>query len=151
MAVLSLICGLVGCKESQKSEKHALAQVTAVSISCGHMDRSYGYSFWAHKEDAGWMLDAECFTNHYEVETVFQNRELDSGDVEALFAVLEQCESVAYVENASKKTERSYSTTDETVYSFCLNFSDGKQYVVSHRQNSLEELFYRLAEKYNKA
>lgn len=151
MAVLSLICGLSGCKEAREPEKHTLAQITAVSISCGHMDRSYGYSFWAHKEDAGWLLDAECFTNHYEVETVFQNRALDGEDVEALFADLEQSESIAYVENASKKTERSHSATDETVYSFCLTFSDGKQYVVSHRQNSLEELFYRLAEKYQKA
>lgn len=151
MVALSLICGLFGCQKAPKPAKHELSEITAVSISCGHMDRSYGYSFGAHKEENGWFLNAECFTHNHEVETVLENRELNGEDAETILEILKQNESIAYVENYKKSKILPFHVVDETTYSFCLTFSDGNQYVTCDRQDDLEDFFYRLAEKYNEA
>lgn len=149
MAALYLICGLFGCQNAPKPAKHELSEITAVSISSGHMDRNYGYSFWAHKKENGWFLNAECFTHNYEAETVLENRELDGEDAETLLEILKQSESIAYVENYKKSKNATVQVADETIYSFCLTFSDGNQYVTCDRQNDLEKFFYHLAEKYD--
>ncbi len=148
MTLLGFSCGLFGCKNEQKLENHTLSEITAVSISCGHMDRSYGYSFWVHKDGNLWFFDAECFTDNYEAETTFENRELDDEDSKKLLEILEQNESIAYAENYSAKSNNTRAA-DEAAYSFCLTFSDGKQCVAYDRQNDLEEFFYPLAEKYS--
>lgn len=150
MAGLCLSFGLIGCHKASRAAKHELSEIISVSISCGHMNRSYGYSFWARKED-GWSLDAECFTHNYEVETVFENSEMSGEDVEALFEILEQSESIAYAENYQEKKKLPVQVKDETMYSLCLIFSDGNQYATCDRQNDLENFFYRLAEKYDEA
>lgn len=149
MAVLSIICGLFGCQKAPKPAEHKLDEITSVSISCGHMDRSNGYSFWAHKEENGWFLDAECFTHNYETETVFENYEIVGEDIDTLLEILNQSNSIAYVENYKKPKKLSFQVSDETIYSFCLAFSDGNQYVTCDVQSDLEEYFYRLAEKYD--
>lgn len=145
--LLSLIVGLLGCQKVPKTAKHELSEITTISISCGHMDRSYGYYFWAHKEENAWFFDAECFTHNFEAETVLENCELNDEDAEALFEILEQSESIVYVENYRKPKKLPIQVSDETTYSFCLTFSDGNQYVTYGRQNDLEEFFYRLAKK----
>lgn len=151
MAAISLICGLFGCQKAPQPAKHELSEITAVSISCGNMDRSHSYSFWAHKEDNGWLLDAECFTHTFETETKLENRELSGEDAEELLEILEQNESIAYAENYKEPKKFSAEVADETSYCFCLNFSDGNQYVTYDRQKDLETFFYRLAEKYDEA
>lgn len=148
MSVLSLACGLLGCQKEPEPAKHELSQITSVSISCGNMDRRYSYSFWAHKEENGWFLDAECFTYNYETETLFNSCELDSEDEKTLLEILEENESIAYVENYTKPKKSAAHFVDETTYGFCLNFSDGSQYVTFDRQKDLEKFFYRLAEKH---
>lgn len=148
MSVLSLICGLFGCQKASKPAKHELSEIKSVSISCGHMDRSYGYSFQIYKEENGWLLNAECFTHNYETETVLEKCELSGEDAKALLEILERNESIAYAENYSKPKKRSVRIADETTYGFCLTFSDGNFYATYDRQSDLEEFFYRLAEKY---
>lgn len=148
MAAFSLICGLFGCGKAPSPAKRTLSEITAVSIFCGNMDRSHGYSFWAHKEESGWLLDAECFTHHCETETTFKNRELNGEDAETLLEILKRNESIAYVENYKQPKKFTFQVADEETYGFCLTFSDGSQYATSNRQSDLEEFFYRLAEKY---
>lgn len=149
MAVLSLIYGLVRGSNAPKTAKHELFEVTSVAISCGHMDRSYSYSFWANKEENRWWLNAECFTYDYEVETKLEKCELANEDAETLLEILEQNESIAYIENERKSKKYSNQAADDTAYSFCLTFSDGDQYVSDGRQSDLEKFFYCLAEKYD--
>lgn len=151
MALFSLTCGLFGCQRSPEPAKHELSEIMSVSISYGNMDRSYGYSFRAHREENGWFFNAECFTHNYEVETVFEDRELDCEDAEALLEIMEQNESIAHVENYKAPKKLFFQVADEETYCFCLNFSDGSQYVTYDRQNDLETFFYRLAEKYDEA
>ena len=149
MAIFSLLCGAFGCRKAPDTAEHQISALTAVSVSCGQMDRSCGYSFTAHKEATGWAFDAECFTDHCEAETAFENRKLDSDDSEALLAMLEQNQSIAYAEHYRKPKKLFSVVKDDTSYCFCLTFSDGKQYLTYDRQSSLEEFFYRLAEKYD--
>lgn len=150
MAALSLICGLFGCKKASKRAEHELSEITSVSISCGHMDRRCGYSFQMLKKENGWLLNAECFTNNHETETAIENRELDDDDAKALLEILKRNESIAYAENYKKPKKRFVQVADETTYGFCLTFSDGSFYATYDRQSDLEQLFYRLAEKYGK-
>lgn len=148
MALLSLTCGLFGCRKAPQAAKHTLSDITAVSISCGHMDRSCCYSFCARKEADVWLLDAECFTQSREAETAFKGRELSGEETDTLLALLEQGDSIAYAESYKKPRRFRARTADETKYGFCLSFSDGNQFTVPERQGALEEFFYRLAEKY---
>lgn len=148
MGILAALAGLFGCSKAPKPAQHELSEIRAVSISCGHMDRSYGYFFWIHPEQDKWLFDAECFTHGHEDETMFENREVSGKDMDALFEILERCDSIAYAENYKKpKKLPIFEVMDETTYSFCLTFSDGTQYVTCDRQKELEEFFYRLAEQ----
>lgn len=149
MSLLSLVCVLSGCQKSPEAAQHNLSEITSISISCGHTDRSYGYSFSAHKKESKWFFDAECFTQNHETETSFKNSELNADDIKALLEILEQNKSIAYVENYKKPKTASVHIADEDTYIFCLTFSDKKQYVTYGMQSDLEKSFYRLAEKYS--
>ena len=110
------------------------------------MDRRYGYSFWIRAQEGAWLFDAECFTHDREIETVFEKREVSSEDVDTLFAILEQSDSITYAENYKKPKASPFMIMDETTYSFCLTFSDGNQCVTYDAQKELEDFFYCLAE-----
>lgn len=146
---LSLFFGLSGCKKTAESAKHTLSDITALSISSGNADRRYGYSFWVHKEEQDWLLNVACFLPEQETEIILENYELSNQDIEAIFDILEQNESIAYVENYKQPKKSLFSVMDETTYGFCLTFSDGAQYLSYERQNDLEGFFYRLAKRYH--
>ena len=149
LGLIALFAGLFGCQKTPKPAQHIISEISAVSLSCGHMDHSYGYFFWVHQEQDKWLFNTECFTHDHEVETAFENREVSSEDMDALFDILERSDSITYAENYKKpKKIPFFEVLDETTYGFCLTFSDGSQYVTLDCQKELEEYFYRLAEKY---
>ena len=80
---------------------------------------------------------------------MFENREVRSNDVDALFEILEQSNSIAYVENYKKPKKLPFEVLDETTYGFCLTFPDKSRCVTNDRKKELEEYFYRLAEQSN--
>lgn len=145
MRLVAMLAGLFGCRKEPKPASHTIEEISAVSISCSHMDHSYGYSFWLRREENRWLFDASCFTHDYEEETVFENREADAGNIAALLGILDQRDSIAYAENYKKPRRSPFFVLDETTYVFCLTFSDGSRYVTYDPQNELEEFFYRLA------
>ncbi|MBP3305090.1 MAG: hypothetical protein J6L24_03880 [Oscillospiraceae bacterium] len=145
MGLPAVLAGLFG--KAPGPVRHELSETKGISISCCHMDRSFGYSFWIRREGDAWLFDAECFTHDHEVETVFENREVADGDRKALFAILERCGSISYAEHDRKPKKSPFQILDETTYCFCLTFSDGSRYVTRDRQKELEAFFYRLAEQ----
>lgn len=151
MSILFLILSLFGCQKAALPAKHELSEITAVSISCANIDRSYSYSFFVHKEENIWLFDAKCFTHNYETETVLNGYELGGNDAKILLEILEQNGSIAYVENYKKPKNLPVQVADDTTYAFCLTFLDKKQYVTYDRQSDLEEFFYDLAKKYDEA
>lgn len=149
LGLLAVFTGLFGCNKGPKPTQHDLSEISAVSISCGHMDRSYGYAFRIHRDQDKWLFNAECFTHDHEVETVFENRDINGEEVDAMFEILKKNDSITYAENYKKPKDSPFVILDETTYGFCLTFSDGKQAVTIDRQRELEEFFYRIAEEYN--
>ena len=149
MGILTVLSGLFGCTKAPKPAQHTISEISDVSISCGHMDRSYGYFFWVHREQDKWLFNAECFTHDHEVETVFENREVSGQNMDALFEILEHSDSITYAENYKKPKAPLFEALDDTTYTFCLTFSDGSRYTTCDRQKELEEFFYLLAEHSN--
>lgn len=147
---LSLFFGLSGCKRTAVPVNHTLSDIKALSISSGNADRRYGYSFWVHKEEHDWFLNVSCFLPEQETETTFENYELSNQDIEAIFDILEQNESISYVENYKQPQKTLFSVMDEITYGFCLTFSDGTQSLSHDRQYDLEGFFYRLVENITK-
>lgn len=147
MGLLTMLAGLFGCHKAPKPTQHDLSEITAVSISCGHMDRRYGYFFWIRQEGDAWLFDAQCFTHDHEKETALEECAVDDGSISALFAILQRNDLIAYAENYQKPPKPPFEVMDETTYSFCLTFSDESQYMTYDRQNELEDFFYRLAEQ----
>ncbi len=146
VGLLATLAGLFGCTKTPKPPKHKISDISSVSISCSHMDRCYGYYFWVRRDGDVWLFDATCFTNDHEVETVFENREVSSEDIDELSKILERNGSISYAENYKKPKKLPFEVMDETIYTFCLAFSDGSKYNTNDPQKELEQFFYRLAE-----
>ncbi len=146
MGILAALAGLFGCSKSPKPAQYTISEISAVSIACAHMDYSYGYYFQIHREQEKWLFDARCFVDDHHKEVAFENRDVSNEDMETLFELLERNDSIAYAENYKKPKKLTLEVMDETTYSFCLTFSDGRQYMTCDWQKELEEFFYRLAE-----
>lgn len=146
MSVL-LFTGVMGCGRASSSAAHEVSEIVSVSISCGNMDIRYGYAFFAERAKNGWLLDAECFTEGFEVETKLVDKELGVEDVEELLSIIESNGLIGRAENY-RKAKRS-PAADAAAYGFAMRFSDDTQYVMYEEQRELTEFFYRAAEKYN--
>lgn len=146
MCLLSALAGLFGCS---KAQRHEVSQIVSVSISCGHMDRRYSYSFFLRKENGQWLFDADCFTDDFETPTVFENKAVGSDDITELFDIIEKNETVKFAETY-KKPKKIFEVLDETMYGLCLTFDDGSRYnadSIGSAMQELESFFYRLAEE----
>ncbi len=63
MGILTCVLPIFGC--TQKPVKPD-SELTSISISQSHMDRTYCYHFWARLENNSYLLDAECLIVDYE-------------------------------------------------------------------------------------
>ncbi|MDD6022391.1 MAG: hypothetical protein ACI4GA_06395 [Acutalibacteraceae bacterium] len=147
LGILAVVSGLFGCNKEPKPARHSISDISAVSISCGHMDFNYSYSFLIHREKGKWLFDADCFTADREVKTAFENREVSSRDIDALFEILRSGDKISYAENYKKPKKPPFEVMDETVYGFCLKFSDGSIFSTNDAQPELEDFFLNLAER----
>ncbi len=129
---------------------HDISDIITVSMYCGHMDRSYSYAFSLTKDKEKWLFEAECFIKDHQVETAFSDRPVSDEDIKELFEILESNETIAYAETYKKPKKLPFEVMDETIYGFCLIFSDGSRYDTDSAGSAINELevfFYRLAEK----
>lgn len=147
MALLSLFSGLFGCR-GQTPPKHTAAELTGASISCGHMNRLFGYSFWVRKDGSSLLFDADCYTHEREVQTVLESVEITESEFEELLTVITDNQLIQYAENCKQPSKSPIMAMDETTYAFSLSFADGESYLTKDRQEELENYFYTLAEKY---
>lgn len=147
VALLSFISGIFGCRGT-KDPQHTTAEISGASISCGHMDRSFGYSFWVRADGDSLLLDADCYTHEREVETVLEAVEISESEFEELLKIVEDDGLIQYAENYKEPAKSPIIVMDETTYGFCLTFTDGKSFLTRDRQEKFESYFYTLAEKY---
>lgn len=149
--ILSFITGtLLGCKRRESMSQYTVDDIASASTSYGCMDRSLSYSFYIHRSNGGWLLDAECFVGGNEREVVLTDHPLAHNDTDELLAVLERTNAILNVENI-KSAKHNVRAADGDSYVFCIAFADGKLYTTYKRQTELESLCYRLAKEYSEA
>lgn len=122
-----------GCSAATKRRvPHGIpvSDICEVSVTCGHMNRCYGYCFRIRRENGAWLFDAECFTHNREEETVFEDRAVNGGDIEELPGILERNDSIVYAENYKKPIKLPLRVLDDTSYNFSPTFSEGNRTVV---------------------
>lgn len=144
VCLLSVLAGLFGCG---KAQHHEVSQLVSVSISCCHMDRRFGYSFFLRKENGVWLFDADCFTDDFETQTVFEDKTVGDDKITELFDIIEKNETVKFAETY-KEPKKLFEALDESTYSLCLTFDDGSKYntdSIGSAMQELERYFYTLA------
>lgn len=141
MGLFTVLAGLFGCNKAPGSARHTVSDICEVSVSCGHMNRCYGYCFRIRRENGVWLFDAECFTHDREAETVFEDRAVNGGDIEELLGILERNDSIAYAENYKKPIKLPFQVLDDTSYNFSLVFSDGSRYTAAPCKRRLRNSF----------
>lgn len=146
LALLSFISGLFGCKG--KTPRHSAKDIRGVSVSCGHMNRSFGYSFWVRTDSKSVLFDADCFTQNKEIPTVLEAVEISESEFDELMKIIEEKQLIKYAENYKKPPKSPFMVLDDTTYAFNLTFTDGENILTNDRQEELENFFCALAEKY---
>lgn len=121
----------------------SVSDLTAISISCGHADRTCAYSFAMIKDADGWYLDAELF------ERSISQSPIDPESADMILAIIEE---EGIMREANERKERKgrkklFYILDESVYLLALTFSDSEIRSISKRQGELESAFYRLVEE----
>ncbi|MGN0113732.1 MAG: hypothetical protein ACI396_00220 [Acutalibacteraceae bacterium] len=151
VSFLAILSNLFGCAKSPDNAKHHKpSDLTVISMSCCHMDFSYGYMFTLSKESGSWCFSAQCFTNDHEQQTEFENQTVSDEDIAEMLEIIKQNGTIEYAQNFKKTIKLPFEVLDQTSYSLYIKFSDGIAYNVdstSRPDGALESYFYRLAEK----
>ncbi len=121
-------CGAVRLQQSAWAlDGIPVSDICEVSVTCGHMNRCYGYCFRIRRKNGAWLFDAECFAHNREEETVFEDRAVNGGDIEELPGILERNDGIAYSENYKKPIKIPFRVLDDTSYNFSPTFSEGNR------------------------
>lgn len=138
------LAGLFGCKSKPE---YTADDIETLSISCGHMDLSQGYSFGISLKDGSWIFYADCFAADGETPIKLE-APLKKEDAEKLLAEVEKSNFIASLQGY-KKPALKPRVADETVYSSLISFSDGNKLsapILASRD--VENSFYALAMEY---
>lgn len=161
LGLMTVLAGLLGCTAKPRDAEpvHDVSEVCAVSIGCGHMDYSFCYNFMLKRSageagqagaDSGWYFEGGCFLRDEYERTDFEPTPVSSESAAKLLDIIEANNTIAYAENYKAPKKLKVFALDETTYSFCIEFSDGQQYIISEmvpEQHELEEYFYDLGKE----
>lgn len=161
LGLMTVLAGLLGCTAKPRDAEpvHDVSEVCAVYIGCGHMDYSFCYNFMLKRSveeagqagaDSGWYFEGGCFLRDEYERTDFEPTPVSSESAAKLLDIIEANNTIAYAENYKTPKKLKVFALDETTYSFCIEFSDGQQYIISEmipEQNELEEYFYDLGKE----
>lgn len=149
MAILSCALSLFGC--TQKPVKPD-RELTSISISQTHMDRTYCYHFWARLENDSYLLDAECLIVDYEnndyKEINFTDAEITEQEFKRFAEIDSKYDFYSHIKAGRKKDI--FFACDETITNFFVKYGDEGIDVETNGEcfNAVNELFFQLAEKY---
>lgn len=161
LSLMVVLAGLFGCTAKPRDGEplHDISEVCMVYIGCGHMDYSCCYNFTLKRSteeaieagaDSGWYFEGGCFLRDEEERTDFEPTPVSSDSVAKLLDIIEENNTIAYAENYKAPRKPKIFALDETTYSFCIEFSDGQQYVICEmvpEQHEFEEYFYDLGKE----
>lgn len=146
MALLSILCGLLGCR---KEPEYTVDDIQSISVSCGHMDYSHSYSFYLRKVKNSWILDAEFAVDTEQPRTEYEECPVLEKDVKKLLSVVQEQQVIDKLHHY-KKPSIKVQVADETTYYTYILFASGEQLAAAtHISDDLVTCFYHIAEKYS--
>lgn len=145
---MNLMSFVLGLFKRKKSPDYTADDVRSASLSCGHMDYSFCYSFFLRKKDNIWLLDADYAENTEAARTEYEDRKTDDTDVEKLLCIIRDNDLIKKMQ-LYRKPKKRIVIQDETTYTTGLCFTDGKTLCVPTLiSKDFETEFRHLAEKY---
>lgn len=150
LSFLSVLCGLFGCGSAPK---YSAEDITAISITCGHMDYSHSYSFYLRSEDLqtdgqNWLLDADFAVDSESPHTEYERCSVAAADVRELLNIVREQELIEKLRRW-KEPKLKLSVSDETTFYSSILFADGTQLGAPiSLSDDVTEYFYRIAKKY---
>ena len=167
LVLVTVLSGLLGCTAKPRDAEpvHDVSEVCMIYIGCGHMDYSCCYNFMLKRSteeaveagqvgeagaDSGWYFEGGCFLRDEEERTDFEPTPVSSESAAKLLNIIRANNTIPYAENYKAPKKLKIFALDETTYSFCIEFSDGQQYIISEmlpEQNELEKYFYDLGKE----
>lgn len=151
MSILFVTMSLFGCdKNSVKPDR----ELTSVSISQNHMDRTFCYSFGVRKENGLYLFDAECilvdYDNNEYSEVNFTDKEITKEEFEE-FADLDKKYDFISLKRPKKEKKSKIFALDETTAYFTVRYGEDAFSLFPNGEcySEVSENFFALAEKYN--
>ena len=151
MGILTCVLSLFGCTKNPKKPDNEL---TSISISQNHMDRTYCYSFGAYKKNDTYTLNARCMIekgdNDYE-DVELENISITKEEFKQ-FEELDKKYDFFSLRKPNKIEKNIFFVVDETITNFSVSYGDESfsLYTSGDCYNEVHNCFIALAEKYNK-
>lgn len=152
MSILFTTMSLFGCKKNPVKPDRKL---TSVSIFQNHMDSTSCYSFGIRKENDSYLFDAECilvdYDNNKYSEVNFTDKEITKEEFEK-FAGLDKKYDFISLKRPKKKKKNKFFVLDETITHFTVRYGEDAFSLYPNGEcfEAVNELFFQIAEKYNK-
>lgn len=149
MLILSCALSLFGCTQKPARPE---GELTSISISQSHMDRTYCYHFWARLENDSYLLDAECLIVDYDnndcKEINFTDAEITEEEFKRFAEIDSKYDFYSHIKAERKKSI--FFACDETITNFTVSYGDEGIAVETNGEcyEAVNELFFQLAEKY---
>lgn len=150
MAIISCVLSLFGCTQNPVKPDREL---TSISISQSHMDRTYCYSFGAYKKNDTYTLNARCMLekgdNDYE-DVELENISITKEEFKQ-FEELDKKYDFFSLRKPNKIEKNIFFVVDETITNFSVSYGDESfsLYTSGDCYNEVHDCFVALAEKYN--
>lgn len=142
-AILTFISGSLGCG---KVPEYTADDIQSVSVSCGHMDYSFSYSFYLRKNENEWLLDAEFSKDAEQPRIKYEERQIAEEDVKELLDIAADRKVIEKIRRY-KKPKINVMVSDETTYFTSILFADGERLgAAALISKEMEDCFYRLAD-----
>ncbi|MCI6617150.1 hypothetical protein [Ruminococcus sp.] len=150
MGIVSCVLSLFGCNRNPIKPE---GELTSVSISQSHMDRTDCYSFGAYKKNDTYNLNARCMIekgdNDYE-DVELENISITKEEFKQ-FEELDKKYDFFSLRKPNKIEKNIFFVVDETITNFSLSYGDESfsLYTSGDCYNEVHDCFVALAEKYN--
>lgn len=151
MSILFVTMSLFGCNKNPVKPD---SEITSVSISQNHMDRTFCYSFGVREEKDSYLFDAECilvdYDNNEYSEVNFTDKEITKEEFEE-FADLDKKYNFISLKKPNKEKKSKIFALDETTAYFTVRYGEDafSLYPNGECYSEVSENFFALAEKYN--
>ena len=149
MGILACVLSLFGCTKNPVKPD---SELTSISISQTHMDRTYCYHFWARLENDSYLLDAECLIVDYDnndyKEINFTDAEITEKEFKRFAEIDGKYDFYSHIKAGREKNI--FFACDETITNFSVSYGDEGIAVEANGEcyKAVNELFFQLAEKY---